>query len=165
MSKAKGVIRLLEENESDADKLADDIRKSILSTFPSSYVNVKFRTTLGSPAVDIFFLLGKDKSEWINGIEHNDPAYTRISVYGIDKEGAINKPLSLNMSTGGSFFVKSTEPHLAYGKVKVPFRKTTGDQAAILKGVKTYFDRLKKSLQDNRDKLTDKHLELIGNKF
>lgn len=102
-SKAGQVISLLEENESDADKLAGDIRKSIFSIFPSSYVDVKFRTTLGSPAVDIFFLLGKDKSEWINGIEHNDPAYTRISVYGMDKEGVISKPLSLNLSTGGSF--------------------------------------------------------------
>jgi hypothetical protein len=82
----------------------------------------------------------------------------------MERDGSIMKPLTLE-TKGTSYLVKPTDPHMAYGRIKVPFRKVTGDPAAIVKGVKNYFEKLKKSLQDNRDKLTDKHLELIGKKF
>jgi hypothetical protein len=165
MSKANKVISLLEDETTAADTLAEDIKKAILSIFPDSYVTAKFKVTLGE-AISIFFLLGKDSTEWVNSIEHNDPAYTRLFVYNMKRDGSITEPLTLERSTSsGGILVKATDPNYAYGHLKVPFRKTTGDADAILKAVKAYFEKLKKTLQDNRDKLADKHLELIGKKF
>jgi hypothetical protein len=165
MSKAEDIIKLLEDEGSDAVKLAADIQKAILSVFPDSYVTAKFSTSL-SPSIAIFFLLGKNNSEWVNHIEHNDPAYTRMYVYNINKDGSITSPLTLERSSSNKgILTKSDDKFYAFGHIKVPFRKVTGDPDAIVKGAKAYFEKLKKTLQDNRDKLADKHLELIGKKF
>lgn len=162
MSKAIDVIRLL-ENESDTTKLASDIESTVKGVFPDSYVAAGFRWNL-YPSIIVKFTLGSGKDEWENGIIQNDPAHTIFMVDGMDKDGSINKALTLEKSHG-SILVKPTNPHMAYGTIKVPFRKVTGDQTAILKGVKNYFEKLKKVLQDNRDKMTDRHLKTIGNKF
>jgi hypothetical protein len=164
MSKANDVIKLLENDSTPAETLAAAIQKAILSIFPDSYVSAKFSTRLGE-SIAIFFLLGKDDSEWINHIEHNDPAYTRLYVYGVGKDGSTTKPLTLDRSNFSGITIKPEDTRYAYGRLKVPFRKVTGDSDVILKGIKSYFEKLKKILQDNRDKLTDKHLELIGKKF
>lgn len=162
MSKAIDVIRLLED-ESDTTKLASDIESIVKGVFPNSYVNADFKSNL-YPSIIVKFTLGSGKDEWENGIIQNDPAYTIFMVDGMDKDGSINKLLTLEKSHG-SIFVKPTNPHMAYDSIKVTFRKVTGDQAAILKGVKNYFERLKKTLQDNRDRMTDRHIKVVGNKF
>lgn len=164
MTKSKELLRLLEDaGSSDSDKLAEELQSVITGIFPNSRAAVKFSTNL-APSIRISFTLGKDKDEYVNGIYNNDPAHTSLWVEGMEKDGSISKSLVLSMSQG-SIFVKSTSPYMAYDRIKVPFRKTTGDKAAITKAVKTYFERLKKLLQDNKDKLTDEHLKLIGNKF
>jgi len=163
LSKASQVTRLLEEAGSDSDKLASDIESAITSIFPDSYVSVRYGNNI-APAITIAFALGKNRLEWSNGIIHNDPAHTLFLIYGMEKDGSIKKPLEPKYSMGG-ITVKSTNPYMVYGTVKVPFRQTKGDANAMLKLIKTYFERLKKLLQENRDKMTDEHLKLVGNKF
>ena len=78
--------------------------------------------------------------------------------------GEIKGDLRLERHTG-SIMTKPNSPHFAYERMKLPFRKTTGDETAILKAVRKYFENLKATLQRNRDKLTEHHLKLIGDKF
>lgn len=163
ISKAGRVTRLLEEAGSDSDKLAADLKSAITSIFPDSYISVKYSNDL-VPAITVGFALGKDKSEWSSGIIHNDPAHTLFLIYGMEEDGSIKKPLEPKHSMG-NITVKPDSPYMVYGRVKVPFRQTKGDAPAMLKMIKTYFERLKKALQDNRDKMTDEHLKLIGDKF
>lgn len=168
MSKASQVISLLEDgvaSSTAAEILASDLQEVVLSIFPDSYVKTKFSISLGE-SISIFFLLGKDSSEWVNHIEHNDPAYTRLYVYNMNKDGSITKPLTLERSDSSrGILIKSEDRNYSFGHLKVPFRKVTGDPDVIVKGVKIYFEKLKKILQDNRSKLSDKHLDLIGKKF
>lgn len=163
MSKAADVIHLLEDNGSESDKLASEIESTIKGIFPNSYIESYYSSHL-HPSITIRFTLGKGKEEWANGIIQNDPAFHVLMVDGMDKEGTISKPLTLERSHG-SVMIKPEDRYMAYGRLKIPFRKVTGDKAAIVKGVKGYFERLKKALQGNKDKLTDQHLELVGSKF
>ena len=165
MTKAQYALRLLESSTdmSDSDKLASDIEQAVKKHFPDSYIKSKYSNNLG-PMITISFTLGKDKDEWANGIINNDPVKTALFVNGMNRDGSISGSLELTKHHG-DVMVKSKDRNMAFDRVKVPFRKTTGDPKAIVKAVDTYFSRLKKILQDNRDNLRDEDLKRVGNKF
>lgn len=48
------------------------LESAIKKSFPKSLVRVQASKNLGS-SIGVVFALGKDKSEWANGIIHNDP--------------------------------------------------------------------------------------------
>lgn len=147
----------------DSERLAIKISEEILAVFPDSCAKALFSNRI-MPMLTISFTLGKDKNEWINGIHHNDPAHHTFFVYGMNNLGEIQRDLTLERHIG-SIITKSTVPHLTYMHMKIPFRKATGDETVILKSVRKYFENLKATLQKTRDKLTEHHLKLIGDKF
>jgi len=54
----------------------------------------------------------------------------------------------------GSISTKPEEgSYMAMSRVKTPFRKTKGDAKKILKAFETFFPRLKKLVNDNRDNI------------
>ena len=167
MTKVESLLKLLEDvaPSSDGEKLASEIKQGIIKIFPDSYVNVGFSANI-SPCVKILFALGKDKSEWANGIFQNDPADSTIFIHGFNRDGSVKK-LSMDGSSAGSFSVKSEDPHYAFGRVKVPCRFPKGDVTPeqALKLTVGWFEKLKKSLQANRDNLTDADKKRIGDKF
>jgi hypothetical protein len=157
-----------EDANSNANELSQEIEKEILKIFPKSYVDVKFDSHI-FPGITIKFGLGKDKSEWPNGYWENDPAQMFIFIRGqkesdLSKDGTINGLLYVE-NKSGSFLIKPTDRFMAYSKIKVPFRKTIGNGEKIIQYLKKYFLTFKKALQDNRDKMTDEHIQLIGDKF
>lgn len=164
MTKAQYTLRLLESSTdmSDSDKLASDIEQVVKKHFPDSYINSRYVYKWSTIVVD--FRLGKDRTEWSNGIDLNDPAKASLYIRNMNKDGSISDSLELTRQDG-NLMVKSNNKYLAFDRVKVPFRKTTGDPKAIVKAIDTYFSRLKKILQDNRDNLRDEDLKRVGNKF
>lgn len=166
MTKVESLLKLLEDvSGSDGEKLASEIKQGITKIFPDSYVNVGFSANI-SPCVKIQFALGKDKSEWANGIFQNDPAKSAIFIHGFNRDGSV-KNLNMDGSYAGSFHVKSKNPHYAFDVVKVPcrFPKSTVTPEQALKLTVGWFEKLKKSLQANRDNLTDADKKRIGDKF
>lgn len=68
---------LREMNEASQMKVDEFISKltdSVKKIFPKSHVNIYSGTNLGS-SITFKFALGKDRSEWGNGIRENDPLY------------------------------------------------------------------------------------------
>lgn len=141
----------IQESMSEAEQLAEDIKNTFYKYFPKSKIYGGFRSGLGE-SISLTFTLGADKSEYTNGIEHNDPMRALIFIYGMDREGNLIDPLEMT-GEGWSVTVESTEPHLAYGRVKVPFRKTTGDSKKILQAVDRGFSRLYDTVKANKDKI------------
>lgn len=167
MEKYKRLFK--EDINSNAVELAQEIKNEILKIFPKSYVNSTFSDNIIS-TITVRFALGKDKSEWEHGYWDNDPAQMILHIYGqnesnISKDGIINGLIYVETKYG-SFLVKpDTGSHYAYSRVKVPFRKTTGNGEKIVQYLKKYFLTFKKVLQDNKDRMTDEHIKLIGDKF
>jgi hypothetical protein len=91
-------------------------------------------------------LLGKDKSEFSNGIEHNDPFRTVGSVYP-DGKGGYDFKLPLHI--GG---LKPTEKYYYSSSVKVSTRKATGVSEEKLYQV---FERHIKALRVEFEKQRD----------
>lgn len=157
---------LFEEISGNAYDLAAEIEKTIRKHFPNSFISVYFNSNI-HPSISIRFTIGKDKSEWANGIIQNDPLWQVLMISsGINRNGDIVGKLSLERISGGSFAIKP-EPgsHLAFGRHKVPFRKVSGDSRKIISGVDKYFSKVKSELKKSIDKFYDKDISLIKSKI
>lgn len=157
-----------ESVNTEADTLVIDIIATIQKYFKNSTLNVSF--TVGyMPSINITFYVGR-LNDWPNKIADNDVAKNRMSIYGFDKLGNI-KPsgLVLELDRGGFVVIKPSDKpdpklgfKLAQGRVKVPFRKTSGDSTKILKAIDNYFKRLSKTIVDNSKNLMSNHLYALN---
>ena len=162
-------IVMASEGITNANDMCLAIEEQVKRIFPDSMANVGFSNNLMS-SITLYFTLGKDKSEYINGYWDNDPAKTIFHISGkviedIKDDGEITGPLSCEMLTGSIYTKPPKDSYLAMGRIKVPYRKTTGTPEKIIESIKKHFTNLKKTLQDNRENLTDDSLALIGDKF
>ena len=82
------------------------------------------------------------------------------------KDGKFPSTLVLE-STKSSFLTKPAADYLAYGRKKVPFRKTKGDADKILKTLDKYFSVLKKSVKEelDNDNIHSNFIELLKSKI
>lgn len=170
MKRYKSIFK--EDINTNANELAEKIQEEIQKIFPKSFVSAKFTSNI-YPNITVIFTLGKDKSEWNNGIQRNDPAYHAFMIggksrYGISNEGEIKESLvceEIQGSTWG-FYIKSKEgSYNAMDRFKLPFRKVTSTPDKIIEVLKKYFLLLKTELKKNKDNMMDYHLQLIGDKF
>jgi hypothetical protein len=152
-----------------SDDLALEIQKVILGIFPKSMVKAEFSKRMYA-SIWVYFTLGKDKSEYINGYSENDIAVMSFRIDGkggkeLPEDGSLTGDVQVE-NTNASFSVKPPEgSYLAFGRVKVPFKKISGPPEKIVDYIKKYFITFKKALQANRDNIPDEDLKLIGNKF
>jgi hypothetical protein len=139
--------RCIRESVEGAQVLAELIRKSFRKYFPKSYIEVDYRTSL-SPHITARIALGKDKSEFSNGIIQNDPMF---SVFMIEFEGTSalmgDGTLKVERLQGRGLLDADFAP------IKVPFNKTTGDRNRIMTAFDRYFSRLKDAVKANSDNL------------
>jgi len=146
-------VKRVAEADTPAHKLAEELDDVIRLIFPQSYVNVRFNTSLGS-SISIKFALGKDKSEYSNGIIHNDMLYHIIWIghsrgTEITKEGVLNEPLSLDISLGGAIRVNEK-------RVKLGWRnKKKATRAQVVEHVKKYFKKVKEVSSDHKEHFPD----------
>jgi len=131
------------------NELIPDIESAIRSIWPDAFLDVNF--TVGIyPTINIYFAIGSDKSQWSNGIIHNDPGHHRLTIggvdrYGITEGGEIEGDVELIRQLGGGISDKS------FSTQKVPFRKkkVSPDKVkTLVPAIKTYFERLKKKYDE-----------------
>jgi hypothetical protein len=167
MKRYKSILK--EDINTNATEFCKALETEIQKIFPKSFIQAKWDTNIYS-SIWLIFTLGKDKSDYLHGYRENDVAYTTIQIggksrQGITKNGEIIEPMSLRLSQGGKFLIKPEDSFRAYSSIKVPFRSVTGTPEKIIDYLKKYFISFKRALQENREKLTDDYLKLIGDKF
>jgi hypothetical protein len=119
--------------------LVTEIESTIKKICPDSYLSVKFSNSL-YPNITIVFAMGKDKTEWSNGIIHNDPCHTILSVDGMSKDGEFKDTLTTERILGGGVYDSE------YGSHKIPFRKKTvksEQYQKIIDVISDYFKKVK----------------------
>ena len=131
------------------DPFAKKVEALIKKHWPKSTVNVSTRTSLGGKGKQdtlIRFALWP-KSDWPNGIEHNDPAYHQIWIWD---SGAPVK--SLELSVGGALYGYSGTK-----LDKIGWRNGKGDETKVLRALDTYFGKkLKMVVEKHKDALEEK---------
>jgi len=161
-------ILMNEAKTMKVSEFIDSLEKAIKKSFPKSLVIVRASKNLGS-SIDVRFALGKDKSEFANGIIHNDPLY-HILMIGWNEfvdDHFIKDKITLDKPSVGGILTTMPEEgsYMALGRVKLGFRKKTAPPEGIIKHLDNYFKKVKKILKDNMDNLTDKDRELAKKKI
>ena len=137
--------------------------KAIRKSFPKSFLRIRSSKGLGT-SIDIAFTIGKDKSEWSMGIPENDPMLHKFMIAWnqfTDNTFTSEKILA-EINQGGSLTVQPEEgSYMAFGSIKIGWRKKTATPDKIVKHFENYFKKAKKVLRDNKDKLDKRHYELI----
>ena len=149
------------------DDFIKGLESAIKKSFPKSYINAKASTNLGA-SIHLTFALGKDKSEWQNGIIENDPLFHRFMIgWNSFTEGHfIKDKIEAELSVGGTLKVNPEEgSRMALGRVKIGWRKKTAPPDKIVQYFGNYFKKAQKVLKDNKDNLTNRDLELISKKI
>ena len=131
---------LAEEPEYMIDKKVLENRIVALwnEIFPNSYLSV-FKTSLGGTDMTSLFTghLMKNTSEWINGISQNDPLRLSFSIK--------QSPMGIVIEySANSYSVAPDQKHMAFGRHKIPLRKTTVKNIpALMKKMKEAFQKVK----------------------
>lgn len=132
------------------------LENSIKSVFPDSFIQVQYRPSMGSRSILVRFALGKDKSEWANGIIQNDPLFHVMWIYGINEDGSLKDKMKMEAHSGGRLILKETDETGFRNKlVKLGFRSMTGVPDKIVKGVGNYLKKAKNIFKQYEDQLRD----------
>lgn len=158
MTRAAQLKSIAENNQMEFDDFKKQVESKFKKIFPYSYINVMANDGIGSKYISISFTL-LNKGDYPNNIRDNDPMYHILMLHRSfeSKDSDLLKDrLELELLRGGSLLIKPSEgSHLAFDRVRIGFRKTKGDPAAIIKSLENYFKKSKKVLIDNKYKLAD----------
>lgn len=151
MIKLKDLIT--EETGGSAHDFAKEIDNLIEKYFPKSKHWAVYSSNL-SESISIKLAIGQ-KKDWSGGIINNSPVEYGALVFGIE-DGKTTNRMSLESSMGAGITIKPPkDSYLAFGRVRVPTRKTTGDEKKIIKAVEKVLINLKTQTKKNLGNLPD----------
>lgn len=139
-------IKINEDENSSMtfNEFKDKIIEIYHSKFPKSHCSVKLVKMLGR-AITIDCFLANDVSELSHGYWQNDMFKISFWIHDMPKNFETTDIMPNTMTlTNNSSYIAITPPDrfLAYGSVKIPFRKTVGNADKIVNAFKKYVDRL-----------------------
>lgn len=158
---------LAEAKTMTVDEFIKGLESNIKKIFPKSFVKVQASGNLGT-SIFVTFALGKDKSEWVSGIIHNDPLHHQwmIGFNSFAENAFIKDKIEAEISIGGSMKTKPEEgSFMAFGRAKIGWRKKTDTPEKIIVHFTNYFKKMKQVLMANKDKLPERDFELNKNKL
>jgi len=148
--------------EIDVEKetaLAKTIEDELVKLFPDSNIVVRYEKGMGHHLY-LGFTLGKDKTEYNNGIWENDVAAHKIMFH------IKNNTYSSSRISGNIYAKPEPGSYMAGRMIKAPWREfTTPDSKVVVKKVVDYFTKLKQLLIDNVDELHNFNADLVRQKL
>lgn len=136
--------------------------------FPDSYCKACLAKIFGR-AIFLDFYFAKDTHELFNGYWEND-MFKCSCVIHLPNDIDINSPMPETITLQSMSSAIRTKPpvrYLAYGSVKVPFRKTTGNSSKVLAYIDKYVSRIVETLNNIRDEgyVSESDEEIVARKI
>lgn len=160
------MITLRESTDMTIDEFGAAVKNIYAKYFPNSMCTVRYMKNLGG-ALWIDFYLAGDPSEFINNIAQNDMFRCCLGIYlnGEGKEDAFGTQTLT--ASNSSIAVAPDNKYLAFGTVKIPFRKTAGDAKKLLQVIDKYCKRLYDTVivQRNEGNIHPKYADLLDQKI
>jgi hypothetical protein len=137
----------------DGNEMASDIQDTIQKIFSKSFVSARFQSNI-APGITLFFALGKDKSEFENGIVHNDPMHhvIHIGTGEFGENGEIPNKIKMDAGIGGKLYVLGKET-MSGDRIKLGWRMKNGTPEQIVKTLKDYFTKARKIYDENKERI------------
>lgn len=151
---------LHEAAEADNAELIAGIETAFNKNFPNSRILAQTKKSVGRSYVAVEVFLMSTQAEQASNIWRNDPMHAAWNIFGNPEAYETERLM------GGGIYLKPEEgSNLVMQQGKVPFRKTKGDTAKIVKAFDVHFKRLKDFVKENeaniyrRDKIADKYFK------
>lgn len=132
-------------------QLKETIKKSFLSVMPDCGVFISDHTLGTGFAVQC--KIGKDKTEWANGIHNNDPLSLTIHFWGDQLESTCY--ISIKPPIGSFYYSQSVKLR----------KKTIKADKITAEALTSYFQEVRKLIIDNKDNWLDSDSALLNRKF
>ena len=119
------------------------------------------RSDLAKNVLWVQLYLAQNEQEEINGYFDND-------IFGITLKIRENGENDYTMEKlNSSYLTKPTSEYMAYGRRRLPFRKTRGDEDKIITTFKKYVENLHKALLEDleQDNIHENHITLLKQKI
>lgn len=148
------MVHLKADNEFSPENMVTAIKTSFLKHFPDSFISIS--ATSGSDVIVIMKLaLGKNNSEYLNGIVQNDPMHTVISVTGWDKDRKPTSKMRVENSSNYGLMLKAPAGSWkSYESLKL-WRNFTCAPEKVVPTLDKYFAKLKEAVKNNLDRLPE----------
>ena len=154
-------------------KFLEEIEKTYSKYFPNSKCFVKLSKNLYH-SISINCFLANDRIELSGGYWEND--MFSITFWIDTEKGQFDKNIILDSEvpnnlklecTNKSYLIKPNTKYMAYGRTKLTFRKTVGNDEKILKSLDKFFKKLYDSLLEDieNNNIHEKHIELLKRKL
>jgi hypothetical protein len=154
----QGFITCFEAEEAvNPEVFAKSIEDIIKKYFPNSYVNVKHDNGF-KDSIYGAFMLGKDKTEWANGISENDPLKHTFHIW-FEPDGTYQLEWSQ-----GNMTIKSENPMFAFSRIKTGMRTKRGTAQDIIRTLDNFFKKLPIIVSENKEKIHPSDIELFKSK-
>ena len=129
--------------------------------FKNSKIAITKNSFSGDNVLWVQLYLAQNEQEEINGYFDND-------MFGITLEIRENGENDYTMEKlNSSYLIEPTSEYMAYGRRRLPFRKTRGDEDKIITTFKKYVGNLHKALLEDLEQgnIHENHLELVKEKI
>ena len=139
------------EDVQTAQDFFDSLEKMFKKEFPNGFFRAQVANRFGSISMSIRFGLG----HFPNNIEENDPMLHRIMIHCNVSEGLADAS-NMEMSSGGRLYIKPEEgSYLAMQPVKTKLTdvKKGGTLAKFEKKMKSWFPKLRKIFEENKENI------------
>ncbi len=151
------------------------IENAYKQRFPNSGISISLGA-LGGDTCFIRLYLGENQSEFINGIAGNDILHVGFAIYQSENVYGDNPKLTDDLELPDTLIMEvnqnsiTTIPdnqYMAYGSVRLPYRKTKGSPKKIIQVFSKDVDILKQTLENlyNEGKIHDNHKEIVEKKL
>ena len=140
------------------------IENKLTEIYKEIFKNSKIALSRSSFKKDVLFTqlyLAQNEQEEINGYFDND-------MFGITLKIRENGENDYTMEKlNSSYLIKPTNEYMVYGRRRLPFRKTRGDEDKIITTFKKYVENLYKALLEDLEQgnIHENHLELVKEKL
>lgn len=133
------------------DQIKQIIKESFLSVMPDCGIFINNHALGNGFAVSC--RVGKDKTEWANGIHNNDPLFLTIHFWGDQVESTCY--ISIKPPIGSFYYSQSVKLR----------KKTIKADKITAKALTAYFQEVRKLIIDNKDNWLDSDSALLNKKF
>lgn len=145
-----------EELPIETKKFMQDAVEAIKKNFPHSDITARFTDSFGYAVIYIGFMLSKDTSECSNGIRGNDAVSTYFKVE-TNTDGTLKGDKTVLELSNGGFVCRIADPtipnekYCVYGRVKLPFRKTTGTSEKLVSALSKWASKAAVIMLENAE--------------
>lgn len=134
MKELKTIIEATEV-PSEALDFIDGVERAFKLSFPKGHFSGHARDSIGEPTIS-FIMTTLPRSEWNNGIMHNDPSFNQFMIHNPYGPDGMNDKIKVSMLVGNRFGP-------AQSSVKVGWRDGTTRPSLLIKKFEKYFKKLR----------------------